>query len=213
MHELTVLIPTYNEINNLNKILKYNYNFLVIDDCSDDGTEQLLKKKKIKYIRNSKNIGYEKSLIKRLSYLKNKKIKYVCTLDGDGEHPINEVKKIYSLAKKNKIDLIICNRKSKNRLLENILSILFWIRFGVKDPLSGMKMYYMPKLKKSINKINKNSFLVDIVKIFIDRNYKILNYEITTKQKIGKSKVGHNLSVQLKMLKILHYVIKKKHLI
>ena len=184
MHDLIILIPAYNEINNLNKILKNNYNFLIIDDCSNDGTEKLLKKKKIKYIKNLKNIGYEKSLIKGFSYLKNKKIKYVCTLDGDGEHPINKIKQIYSLAKKKKIDLIICNRKSKNRLLENILSNLFKIRFGLEDPLSGMKMYYMPKLKKIINKIDKNSFLVDVVKTFIDKKYKIFNYEISTKKKI-----------------------------
>jgi glycosyltransferase involved in cell wall biosynthesis len=207
MHDLIILIPTYNEINNLNKILKNNYNFLIVDDCSNDGTEKLLKKKKIKYIKNLKNIGYEKSLIKGLSYLKNKKIKYVCTLDGDGEHPINKIKQIYSLAKKKKIDLIICNRKSKNRLLENILSILFKIRFGLEDPLSGMKMYYMPKLKKIINKIDKNSFLVDVVKTFVDKKYKIFNYEISTKKKLGESKVGHNLYVQLKILKLLRYII------
>jgi glycosyltransferase involved in cell wall biosynthesis len=207
MHDLIILIPAYNEINNLNKILKNNYNFLIIDDCSNDGTEKLLKKKKIKYIKNLKNIGYEKSLIKGFSYLKNKKIKYVCTLDGDGEHPINKIKQIYSLAKKKKIDLIICNRKSKNRLLENILSNLFKIRFGLEDPLSGMKMYYMPKLKKIINKIDKNSFLVDVVKTFIDKKYKIFNYEISTKKKLGESKVGHNLYVQLKILKLLRYII------
>jgi glycosyltransferase involved in cell wall biosynthesis len=207
MHDLIILIPTYNEINNLNKILKNNYNFLIIDDCSNDGTEKLLKKKKIEYIKNLKNIGYEKSLIKGLSYLKNKKIKYVCTLDGDGEHPINKIKQIYSLAKRKKIDLIICNRKSKNRLLENILSILFKIRFGLEDPLSGMKMYYMPKLKKIINKIDKNSFLVDVVKTFVDKKYKIFNYEISTKKKLGESKVGHNLYVQLKILKLLRYII------
>lgn len=207
MHDLIILIPTYNEIKNLNKIVKNNYNFLIIDDCSNDGTEKLLKKKKIKYIKNLKNIGYEKSLIKGLSYLKNKKIKYVCTIDGDGEHPINKIKQIYSLAKKKKIDLIICNRKSKNRLFENILSILFKIRFGLEDPLSGMKMYYMPKLKKIVNKIDKNSFLVDIVKTFIDKKYKIFNYEISTKKKLGESKVGHNLYVQLKMLKLLRYII------
>lgn len=207
MHDLIILIPAYNEINNLNKILKNNYNFLIIDDCSNDGTEKLLKKKKFKYIKNLKNIGYEKSLIKGFSYLKNKKIKYVCTLDGDGEHPINKIKQIYSLAKKKKIDLIICNRKSKNRLLENILSNLFKIRFGLEDPLSGMKMYYMPKLKKIINKIDKNSFLVDVVKTFIDKKYKIFNYEISTKKKLGESKVGHNLYVQLKILKLLRYII------
>ena len=46
MHDLVVLIPSYNEFKNLVKILKYNYNYLIIDDCSEDETENLLKKKK-----------------------------------------------------------------------------------------------------------------------------------------------------------------------
>ena len=206
MVPLIILVPAYNELANLKKILKKNKKlFLVIDDYSSDNTQNFLKNNKISYIRNKKNLGYEKSLIKGLSYLK-KKAKYVCTVDGDGEHPINKIKKIYFFAKKNKIDLVICNRKNKNRLLENILSFIFWIRFGLKDPLSGMKMYYMPKLKKIINQIDKNSFLVDIIINFIVRKYKVYNYEILTKKKIGSSKVGYGFNIQLKILKLLRYV-------
>jgi glycosyltransferase involved in cell wall biosynthesis len=206
MHDLVILIPAYNEVKNLVKILKYKYNYLIIDDCSNDGTEKLLKKKKINYIKNLTNIGYEKSLLKGLNYVKKKKFKYILTVDGDGEHPISKIKGIYSLAKNKKVDLVICNRKYKNRLLENLLSLFFYIRFGLKDPLSGMKLYYLPKIKNVINKIDKNSFLVDLIIMFIDKKYNILNYEIISKKKIGESKVGYNLKVQLKILKLFRFI-------
>lgn len=206
MHDLVILIPAYNELKNLVKILKYKYNYLIIDDGSNDGTEKLLKKKKINYIKNLTNIGYEKSLIKGFNYLKKKKIKYILTVDGDNEHPINKIKKIYSLAKNRKTDLIICNRKHKNRLLENLLSFFFQIRFGLKDPLSGMKMYYLPKMRSLINKIDKNSFLVDMIIMQINKKHNILNYEIVTKKKLGKSKVGYNFNTQLKILKLFKFV-------
>jgi hypothetical protein len=206
MHDLVILIPAYNEVKNLAKILKYKYNYLIIDDGSNDGTEKILKKKKINYIKNSTKIGYEKSLITGLNYLKKKKFKYVITLDGDGEHPISKVKKIYSLAKNKKIDLIICNRKYKNRFLEDLLSLFFQIRFGLKDPLSGMKIYYLPKIKSLVNKIDKNSFLVDVIIMFVNKKYKILNYKIFTKKKIGESKVGYNINVQLKILKLFRFI-------
>jgi hypothetical protein len=206
MHDLVILIPAYNEVKNLVKILKYKYNYLIIDDNSNDGTEKLLKKKKINYIKNLNKIGYEKSLIKGLNYLKKKKFKYVLTVDGDGEHPINKVKKIYSFAKNKKADLIICNRKNKNRFLEDLLSLFFQIKFGLKDPLSGMKIYYLPKIKNLIDKIDKNSFLVDIIIMFFKKKYNILNYKIITKKKIGKSKVGYNFNVQLKILKLFRFI-------
>jgi hypothetical protein len=207
MHDLVILIPAYNEIKNLSKILKSSYNYFIIDDCSNDGTEEFLKKKKINYIRNLKNIGYEESLIIGLNYLKNKNFKYVCTVDGDGEHPINKIKKIYLFAKNHKADLVICNRKYKNRFLEYLLSVAFQIRFGLKDPMSGMKIYYMPKLNKIINIISNKNYLVDIITIFIKKKYKILNFEIVTKKKIGTSKIGYGFSIQLKMIKIFKYII------
>jgi glycosyltransferase involved in cell wall biosynthesis len=206
MHDLVILIPTYNEVKNLAKILKCKYNYLIIDDGSNDGTVNLLNKNKINYIKNLTRIGYEKSLIKGLDYLKKKKFKYVLTVDGDGEHPINKIKKIYYLAKNEKADLIICNRKYRSRMLENLLSLFFQIRFGLKDPLSGMKMYYLPKIKNLINKIDKDSFLVDAIIMFIKKKYKILNYEIITKKKFGESKIGYNFTVQLKILKLFRYI-------
>jgi hypothetical protein len=206
MHDLVILIPAYNEVKNLVKILKYKYNYLIIDDNSNDETEKLLKRKKINYIKNSTQIGYEKSIIKGLNYLKKKNFKYVLTLDGDGEHPINKVKKIYYMAKNKKADLIICNRKYKNRFLENLLSLFFQIRFGFSDPLSGMKIYYIPKIKNLINKIDKNSFLVDLIIMLFNKEYNILNYKIITKKKIGESKVGYNFNVQLKILKLFRFI-------
>jgi len=206
MHDLVILVPAYNEVKNLVKILKYKYNYLIIDDNSNDETEKLLKRKKINYIKNSTQIGYEKSIIKGLNYLKKKNFKYVLTLDGDGEHPINKVKKIYYMAKNKKADLIICNRKYKNRFLENLLSLFFQTRFGFSDPLSGMKIYYIPKIKNLINKIDKNSFLVDLIIMLFNKECNILNYKIITKKKIGESKVGYNFNVQLKILKLFRFI-------
>ena len=80
MHDLVILIPAYNEVKNLAKILKYKYNYLIIDDGSNDGTVNLLKKNKINYIKNLINIGYEKSLIKGLVYLKKKNTHMVSVL-------------------------------------------------------------------------------------------------------------------------------------
>ena len=110
------------------------------------------------------------------------------------------------MAKNKKADLIICNRKYKNRFLENLLSLFFQIRFGFSDPLSGMKIYYIPKIKNLINKIDKNSFLVDLIIMLFNKEYNILNYKIITKKKIGESKVGYNFNVQLKILKLFRFI-------
>ena len=81
-YKIAILIPAYNELINLKKFInkiKNNYNLLIIDDYSNDETSLFLKKNKIKFLRNSKNLGYEFSLIKGMKYLIKKNFNYLIT--------------------------------------------------------------------------------------------------------------------------------------
>ena len=55
IHKVVVIIPTYNEIKNIKKVLvslKNKYNIILVDDGSDDNTNfKSLKKKKNIYIK------------------------------------------------------------------------------------------------------------------------------------------------------------------
>ena len=209
MASLVVLIPAYNELNNLKKILNKNKKlFFIVDDYSNDNTESFLKKNKINYIRNKKNLGYEKSLLIGINYIiKNyKKKKTIFTLDGDNEHPINLVNKIYKLFLKKNYDILVCNRKIKNRFLEECLSRIFNVKYKIKDPMSGMKIYKIHALKKIINFTSNNFFLVDLLYLGIKNKFKIANYEIKTKRNLKNSKVGFGFKTQLKILKIFKFI-------
>ena len=77
MKKISVVIPTYNEKENINdgyervkdilkSIKNYDYEILYIDNCSDDGTRDLLKilaskDKKVKVILNAVNVGWSRS--------------------------------------------------------------------------------------------------------------------------------------------------------
>ena len=208
MASLVVLIPAYNELNNLKKILNKNKKkFFIVDDYSNDNTESFLKKNKINYIRNKKNLGYEKSLLVGFNYIiKNCKKKTICTLDGDNEHPINLVNKIHKLFLKKNYDILVCNRKIKNRFLEECLSRIFNVKYKIKDPMSGMKLYKIHALKKIINFTSNNFFLVDLLYLGIKNKFKIANYEIKTKRNLKNSKVGFGFKTQLKILKIFKFI-------
>ena len=206
MAKLAVLIPSYNELNNIKKIVKYNYNFLVVDDHSSDGTNIFLKKKKINFLRNKENLGYEKSLIKGMKFLISKNVKAICTIDADIEHPIKKIDALYRYFKKNNLDILVCNRKSQNRFLEKILSLFFFKKFKLKDPMSGMKFYKTTALKKTINYSSSKYFLVDLIYIGIQKKLKIGNFEIKTKKNLYNSKIGNNFNIQLKIIKIFKFL-------
>lgn len=198
-----ILIPAYNELKNLKKFVKKINNLapvFILDDCSNDKTEEWLIKNKINYIKNKKNLGYERNLLNGIKKFK-KHSDFLVTFDGDGQHKISDLIKIISL--NTNYDILICNRKNKNRLLENLISFLSKILFGFYDPLSGFKVYKTKKLNCDIFNNIGDFFLVDLVIKFKKNNSKIINYPIITKKRFGASRVGSFFPIFIKQLKIL----------
>ena len=212
-NQIIILITSYNEIKTLKKICleikKLNLKFLVIDDASSDGTLQWLKKKRFNYINNKRNIGYENSIISGIKYiLKKFKSKYLITFDADGEHQTKDLIKIIKQLEHRNVDMIIGNRNRFNRFSEYILSFLFFIKFGIKDPLSGFKVYSLQKLKTIKNKINNNFYLVDIISLFKEKNFVIKNVKIEVKKRLDVSRVGNIILTNIKILSLLRFILK-----
>ena len=208
---LIILIPSFNELNNLKKFIKEihkRYKVLIIDDCSNDNTSAWLKKNKINFIKNKKNIGYEQSLIKGLKILsKVKKVEKIITMDADGQHKIKHIKKFINVSNNKNPDLIIGSRKKKNRFIESIISKIFQMKYSLEDPLSGFKLYKREKLKEMKFDNFKNFFLVDLVLEFIKKKHKVISINIETNKRFDNPKVGDLMDTNFKMLSILACVI------
>ena len=208
---LIILIPSFNELNNLKKFIKEihkRYKVLIIDDCSSDNTSTWLKKNKINFIKNKKNIGYEQSLIKGLKILsKVKKVEKIITMDADGQHKIKHIKKYIKVSNNKNPDLIIGSRKKKNRFIESIISKIFQMKYSLEDPLSGFKLYKSEKLKEMKFDNFKKFFLVDLVLEFIKKKHKVISINIETNKRFDNPKVGDLMDTNFKMLSILACVI------
>lgn len=204
-----ILIPTFNELNNLKKFIKKVGKLApvcILDDCSKDKTIDWLKKNNINFIRNKKNLGYEKNLINGIKKFK-KYCDFLITFDGDGQHKLSDLRKIINIKKP--FDIIVCNRKKKNRFMEEVISYFSNLLFGLKDPLSGFKIYKTSILKKNnFNNIG-NYFLVDFLFLF-SKNKKIINFQISTKTRLDKQKVGGLIYLIFKELKILLMIVSTK---
>lgn len=211
MSKFVILIPSYNEKKTLLEVIKKlpKFKIQIIDDCSQDDTNQAVKNfKNVILYRNKINIGYEQSLSKGFQLLRNSRFDFVITMDADGEHSVGNVSKIIKFCKRYNPDLVIGNRNKKNRLIEIILSFFFKLRFEIEDPLSGFKAYKIKKLNLIIkkNKIKKY-FLVDLLKNFINSKMKIMTTNIKSIPDFKrKPRVGSNFYVNLKILLCLKFI-------
>ena len=207
-HEVAIIVPCYNEKETILKVYKRIKKYgkiLIVDDCSIDDTQKILIKKKIKFLKNKKNIGYEASIINGMKHvLRNwKKVKFIITIDADDELSSQSVPFLLKSLLKNNFDIIIGSRNKLNRISEYFLKLIFNFKFGIKDPISGLKIYRIKVIKKIINLISKNFFLVDILIISYYKNFSIGSSGIFVNKRKGKPRVGNNLLVNMKIFNII----------
>ena len=212
MFKEIILIPTYNEYKSLSKILSKisnKFKIIVVNDASVDKTNSLLKEKKIENIKNIKNIGYEKSLITGFKYVIKHypNIKNLVTFDADGEHNTSDLNKILRFYYMKNPDLLICNRTNIKRFLKKEIDRKFKKKYELNDPLSGLKVYKIKIFRKFIKKIILKYFLVDLVKLHLKGQYKIINFPITCKIiRNRKARIGNNIDANKKISNILEII-------
>ena len=209
---IIILIPSYNELISLKKflpLLNKHYKFLIVNDCSTDNTLKYLKEKKYPFVNSSKKDGYEKTLIFGIKYVlkKFRHIEYIITFDGDNQFFVSDLKNFKNIIKIKKPILIVGERKKFSRLLESIISKLFFKKFKIKDPLCGFKAYQTKILRKHLNQISDDRYLVELTKFLVQKYKNVINTRIKIRERIGKPRIGGFLKVNLKMIKLLFYVI------
>ncbi len=213
--KLAVVIPTYNEAKTIIKVYNQTKNIgipVIVDDCSIDDTKKILKKKKINFISNKTNKGYEESIKNGFKFIFRKMpfVEHIATIDADLELPPKNIFYLYNIIKDKKLDIIVGSRTKLNRISEYILNFIFYLKFGLKDPISGLKIYKTNKLKKIFNKISNNLFLVDILLTSNSKKLNIAYEEIKIKKRSDISRVGSGIKVNLKIIKIALYCLLKK---
>ena len=195
-----IVVPTYNERKNISilfekliRLVKSNFEILVIDDNSPDGTykEVLKYQKKYKFIKlkvRKKKLGIGSAHKFGIKYAVKKKFKILITMDSDGTHDPKYIKKILSKIKK--FDLITTSRfKSKKSLknwpllrivLTNIRHLLIKFFLGMPFDASGAyRCYNLKKIKYKdilLAKDNGYSFFWESIFILHKKNYSI--YEV-----------------------------------
>ncbi len=103
-NSFSIVIPAFNEFSNLEKLCKeiyeslinYNYEIIIINDCSTDNTLEILKSlskkyNKIKYFSNKFNSGQSYSICKGI---KNSSFDIIVTIDADLQNNPNDIKKL-----------------------------------------------------------------------------------------------------------------------
>ena len=122
MADALVIIPTYNEIENISNIIDAvisqpeTFDVLIIDDGSPDGTASVVREKMKQYdgrvfLEERKGkLGLGTAYIHGFKWAKRHGYEYVIEMDADFSHNPNDLPKLYKACKEEGADLSIGSR-------------------------------------------------------------------------------------------------------
>jgi dolichol-phosphate mannosyltransferase len=219
--EKLVIIPTYNEKENIEAIIRYIfglkqfYHILIIDDGSPDGTAGIVKTlitafpEQLFLEERSGKLGLGTAYIHGFKWGLERGYQYIFEMDADFSHNPNDLERLYNACKTGGADLAIGSRYVQGGNIENwpldrkiyskggaiYTKIITWM--PVNDPTAGFVCYSRKVLEAiDFDKITFVGYAFQVEMKFAawKLGFKIAEVPITFKdRKLGVSKMSKGI--------------------
>ena len=192
------ILNTYKSIVDFNKNNKTNYECIVINDCSTDGTKKILEDNNITHINLIHNLGIGGAVQTGYKYAYYHDYDIAVQYDGDGQHDVAYIEKIIKPLIDKKADMVIGSRfidkslkgfKSSAARRIGIKVISAFIKFA-----TGYKVYDTTSGFRAINKKVILEFASEYPSEYpepvtdaevLKKGYKISEVPVVMKKRIG----------------------------
>lgn len=221
MSDALVIIPTYNEIENIGNIidavmaLPEGFDVLVIDDASPDGTQDAVRSKMEQYpgrvymeTRQGK-LGLGTAYIHGFKWALSRRYDYVIEMDADFSHNPNDLPKLYHQCRDNGADVAIGSRYVSgvnvvNWPMQRVLMSYFAsmyvrmiTRMPLRDSTAGFVCYRAEVLRAlNLDKIQFKGYAFQIEMKFKSwfKKFKIVEVPIIfVNRQLGTSKMNSSI--------------------
>ena len=228
--KIIVIIPTYNEIQNIDNLItlllsnNYKYDLLFIDDNSPDKTYEIIEnyKKKnnnINLIIRSQKLGIGSAHLDGIFWAYQNNFDTVITMDGDLSHSPKIIDNFIKYSQD--CDILIGSRFINKKSLQNWSIFRFFLthlghiltRIFLSlpyDATGGFRVYNISNIDSNVFNLTKSrgySFLFESLYHLHNNKYIIDEKEIMLPTRVyGSSKMKFNdMFISLKMLLILYF--------
>ena len=187
--KISIITPTYDEAKNIKKLASRinkslsnkNYELIIIDDNSPDGTgeiaEELSKKYPVRVIHRKRRLGLSSAVIEGFKAAEGY---LICVIDADLSHPPEIIPKLTERLKTQTADIVIASRLIEGGGTEN------WPK---KRKITSFIATALARPLTNVNDLMSGFFLIkkEVIKNvkLIPRGYKIL-LEILVKGRYKK---------------------------
>ena len=157
MFKKLIIIPAFNEEKNILNLIKSinqdmsDYDYIVINDCSTDGTKRIQEENHCIYLDLPVNLGIGGAVQSGYRYAQKYGYDIAVQIDADGQHDIRYLKEMEKQFKDDDVDMVIGSRFIRKdgfrstqirRIGIKYFSFLIRLCTGkrITDPTSGQRM-------------------------------------------------------------------------
>lgn len=208
-----IIIPAYNESGNIENTVKdilenaRGFDYLIVNDCSQDNTLDICRKKGFNYINLPINLGIGGAVQAGYRYAYFHGYDTAVQFDGDGQHDAAYLSKLLEVIEKDEADMAIGSRFIENegfqssglrrvgiRYFTRLIRLL--TRETITDPTSGMRMVNRKLLKEFANSYPKDYPEPESAVTALKRGYRIKEIPVQMRSRAkGESSISMGKSV------------------
>jgi len=199
--EISVVLPVFNEAQNLGRLLDRlqslelpDSEVIVVDDGSTDGSGEIAEKRGVRLVRHPYNIGNGAAI---KSGIRAARGRLLVLMDGDGQHQPEEIPAL--LAEAHRYDMVVGARgkgsllrfhRTVANLVYNALAS-YVTRFKVEDLTSGFRVVSREDAVRFIDLLpNTFSYPSTLTLAFLRSGLTIKYVPIQTLYRSGQSKIS-----------------------
>lgn len=154
--KVLIIIPAYNEVQNLKKVIDRlehtcpQYDYVIVNDGSTDGTKELCKKNQYHVIDHPVNQGLKRVIQTGMNYALEHDYDMALQFDADGQHLPEYIEDMVVCMEETNCDIVIASRFYQTRMPVRLrtlggkmISAAIRLTTGkyLTDPTSGMRLY------------------------------------------------------------------------
>lgn len=214
-----IIIPAYNESTNLIHVVQdieryaEDFDYVIINDCSKDDTEQICKDHGFNYVNLPINLGIGGAMQTGYKYARAYDYDIALQFDGDGQHDASYIDVLLQTMEEKQADMVIGSRFIMKEGFQSSFTRRLGIRFfemlirfitgkHITDATSGFRVVN----KKIINDFceyyptdyPEPESIVSIIR----NHYKIVEAPVIMKERIGGTSSIVNVKAVYYMIKV-----------
>jgi dolichol-phosphate mannosyltransferase len=224
MHPTLIIVPTYNERENLPRMaerllkLPVPVDMLVVDDNSPDDTGKVADELAAKYpsihvLHRAEKNGLGRAYIAGFKWALEKNYEFIFEMDCDFSHDPDEIPNFLKAASRDgEADLVLGSRYTggvrvvnwplKRLLLSRFAGIYVWLVTGmpITDPTGGFKCFRRRALQAiNLEVVHSNgySFQIEMTQRLWRDGFKVVEVPITFTERVeGSSKLSRSIVIE-----------------